>query len=730
MSFLLQLHVDHVAHVHNNLAPVLQTLSAAALDKPALDAQVTALVAACQPHATSSHFEVLLRQDLLNVAAQEIMAVKQDPAAYYALLRGRLDLALSLAEHGGCDDTVPWAILEDVLKCQTVETCSHIFAWIEQRADRLTVNMGTAKAKSLTLLRTLNDLLRRVSKTGSTTTFCGRILLFLSSVFELGERSGVNLRGEYGPEWEPVQKAVSSEAELSPTEEKRDAFYHDFWQLQTPFSKPTKFALPSTFSSFRTSSGTVLSTLIEATKRERVLMGTKNQGATPAAAGTKRKREDLEREDADKTQYFFAKFLTKPELLELEIADPQFRRQILFQMLILLQYLLNFTEAEKKEWQTPRNSALQINFTLDEDGEKWCKETWAKVVEELRSMSPHGRQYTDTLLLILRLERNWVKWKAAGCPPFDKPALPQSAFRAQARERRKKILAPPPPPEWSHGSKGLSEMWDRGWDEIDDAMTAPVVEHDLKSFARMIAQQDQRIKMRTMQLERMKPKPAPAAAAAAASPAPSGEATASKDGEAKPSNGAVAAPPPAKPKPVPTDPTIKLAEDEKHKQSWLALRHARLHHLHLMSSIKTSGGEMVPELVKAVEEDEAKRAAGLQKARDAEAGESMAVDDAAGEDGEAVEKTDEGELGLAVDKADAEDEIKTEEADAVVEADVKMEDEAAAAVTVEDAPAMQEETDAHESQTPERSVALQLPSETEDVPMGESAPSNSMQSMQ
>lgn len=40
---------------------------------------------------------------------------------------------------------------------------------------------------------------------GSTTIFCGRILTFLSAVFPLGERSGVNLRGEYGPTWEGVK---------------------------------------------------------------------------------------------------------------------------------------------------------------------------------------------------------------------------------------------------------------------------------------------------------------------------------------------------------------------------------------------------------------------------------------------------------------------------------------------------------------------------------------------
>lgn len=65
--------------------------------------------------------------------------------------------------------------------------------------------MVPQKGKALILLRTLNDLLRRLSKTGSTTIFCGRILTFLSGVFPLGERSGVNLRGEYGPTWEDVK---------------------------------------------------------------------------------------------------------------------------------------------------------------------------------------------------------------------------------------------------------------------------------------------------------------------------------------------------------------------------------------------------------------------------------------------------------------------------------------------------------------------------------------------
>lgn len=68
--------------------------------------------------------------------------------------------------------------------------------------------MVPQKGKALILLRTLNELLKRLSKMGERNTeFCGRILIFLSQVFPLGERSGVNLRGEYGPPWDgPVTK--------------------------------------------------------------------------------------------------------------------------------------------------------------------------------------------------------------------------------------------------------------------------------------------------------------------------------------------------------------------------------------------------------------------------------------------------------------------------------------------------------------------------------------------
>lgn len=58
-----------------------------------------------------------------------------------------------------------------------------------------------AKGTGLLVLRTLNELLRNLSKS-TETEFCARILVFMNDIFPLSERSAVNLRGEYGPMWE------------------------------------------------------------------------------------------------------------------------------------------------------------------------------------------------------------------------------------------------------------------------------------------------------------------------------------------------------------------------------------------------------------------------------------------------------------------------------------------------------------------------------------------------
>lgn len=276
-----------------------------------------------------------------------------------------------------CEQTFPFIVLQDLLETQTINSCSHIFSWIESRSSRLTEGMVPQKGKALILLRTLNDLLRRLSKSGSTTVFCGRILTFLSGVFPLGERSGVNLRGEYGPTWEdvwyprpredrdvemtgtqgessqpneilqdnPMQVDSSKDRKRSPLPQtqadKKEGsspglfflplallilcpsdFYNTFWHLQLPFSKPPIFANKDTFPEFKEAVAKVLPVIKEATAKERAMMGSR----VGAGTGSNKRKRDVDSEESNVNEYFFAKFLTSPDLLDLEVSISHFYR--------------------------------------------------------------------------------------------------------------------------------------------------------------------------------------------------------------------------------------------------------------------------------------------------------------------------------------------------------------------------------------------------------------------
>jgi hypothetical protein len=173
--------------------------------------------------------------------------LKRPNSSYYDDLKHRMDIVLSFAEQrasicrvlfssvadiapsiiDASDDPFPLNMLEDLFEVQTVASCAHLFSWIESRGERLCVDMEPSKGRALVLLRMLNELLRRVSRSGRAATLSGRILTFVAGVFPLSERSGVNLRGEYGPPWKEVhverEEVVKAEQKAQePNEEKMD----------------------------------------------------------------------------------------------------------------------------------------------------------------------------------------------------------------------------------------------------------------------------------------------------------------------------------------------------------------------------------------------------------------------------------------------------------------------------------------------------------------------------
>ena len=160
--------------------------------------------------------------------------------------------------------------------------------------------------------------------------------------------------------------------------------------------------------------------------------------------------------------------------LALQIADTHFRRQFLFQLLILMNHLLSFTKSAKAAWTTPRNRSLQTDFNLEESDAQWVQETATKVVEELRQTTPNGRAFADTVSTILERERNWVKWKNELCTPFDKEPWTEvmdgkkvGLFDA-TKGIREKMQHPPSDWRWMLGTEALTEIWEMGYTSLYD----------------------------------------------------------------------------------------------------------------------------------------------------------------------------------------------------------------------------------------------------------------------
>ncbi|KAJ9474951.1 UDP-glucose epimerase [Pseudozyma hubeiensis] len=161
-----------------------------------------------------------------------------------------LDAVLVLSLHDLIDPTLPLSLVEELIESQPISTCSRLFQYTESRVKPLTIDLHPTKGKGLVLLRTCNELLRRLSKPSQQhTVFAGRILSLLAKVFPLGERSGVNLRGEFNVENKTIIEDRADDDQGQPDDnvdsDDKDQvfkvdyeFYELFWKVQRFFSKP------------------------------------------------------------------------------------------------------------------------------------------------------------------------------------------------------------------------------------------------------------------------------------------------------------------------------------------------------------------------------------------------------------------------------------------------------------------------------------------------------------
>ncbi|KAF9361291.1 DNA repair protein rad50 [Mortierella sp. AD094] len=425
-----------------------------------------------------------------------------------------LDLLLRCSELDLLDHTTPLNCIEEVLELQTVECSEHIYNYLESRVERLTVHMVAGKGKGLTLLRLCNELLRRLSK-AKNTVFCGRILMLLASVFPLTERSGVNLRGEFNTEnvtlveneettivpdlaliSQQSQKETDAhvpgvesmdldeEGKGQQQEKKQDnvsqddaAFYKEFWSLQSFFCNPTVIVNSvENMTKLRRGVDHALDKFVAIEEAEHKARGqradtsetiddpkfTSSSSVKPSnSVLTKRKHPQIKDKIAEPAIYF-PKFLTSSKLLQLEMADPYFRKHILVQFLIIIQYLENHNSSAKEAYAkiVNPNKSFQPNWILEEKDQEWVTSVKPRIYKQLKvtGVESGDNGFMNTVNAVLGHEESWIQWKVESCQSFERPSFTDADLE-ETRVKRQKLSKGLEPFKQMLGCQTLSELW-------------------------------------------------------------------------------------------------------------------------------------------------------------------------------------------------------------------------------------------------------------------------------
>jgi THO complex subunit 1 len=215
------------------------------------------------------------------------------------------------------------------------------------------------------------------------TSFAGRILILLSNIYSLGDRSGVNLKGSFNEsnrtdwqgkeEWENeksksqedtrgedkngdakmedkevqderLKKDPSPSSSSKPPLPDQNTLYHTLWSLQTFFSNPlllTNTTSPQSLSEFKSSLQTVLAAFKQETKKEKEMQakGDKEEREKEKERDRGRKRRLEEdgmdiveeeflgpsgrrrRDQGEEEHFFIPKYLTGRTIFELEVCQ-------------------------------------------------------------------------------------------------------------------------------------------------------------------------------------------------------------------------------------------------------------------------------------------------------------------------------------------------------------------------------------------------------------------------
>lgn len=423
--------------------------------------------------------EVVFRRTLLKIAKDSTESQER-----FNQTVDCLDIVLHCSEPGVdyLDNVIPLTLIEELLDVHTTMGCEKLFSFVEKRKARITVDLVPGRGKGLVLLRMCNELLRRLSKEINT-VFCGRILMFLANTFPLGERSGVNLRGDFNNDMVAYDNNEEVDSDPSLTEEQK-SFYKTFWATRVFFANPPSIFTGDNFDQFQKGTDLIASKFQVITEKEAEVLGARKS----ELIGLKRQRADTAMEE-DPTpaaellaeinrDFQFPRLLSSRKLLDLEMEDCRFRRNVIVQYLIIFQYLNGFSPEEKERTAallsargTTKQTMIQPNATLTEDQMAWIKKKRDIMTSFLRATKPHGNLFTDIILTIIANERHWILWKASGCPPFEKPAISMADLEKSWNIKKFKLSAPHKRARHPRGNFAASEIYKTAKEPLSDFMS-------------------------------------------------------------------------------------------------------------------------------------------------------------------------------------------------------------------------------------------------------------------
>ncbi|KAG7290230.1 hypothetical protein NEMBOFW57_000228 [Staphylotrichum longicolle] len=380
-----------------------------------------------------------------------------------------LDILSFLSDNELCDPALLFWLVEELLDSQTIAGCRKVFDFLESRRERITAKHF--KQKQLVILRTCNELLRRLSR-ALDPAFCGRVFIFMFQSFPLGDKSSVNLRGEYHVEnvttfdqevavVEADGEKMDVDTDAKPQKDKPldpDALYPIFWSLQESFNQPKKLFDPAHFAAFKSGLEATMATFRSIRPEQPSRAKEKQDRPSEEMPSLKRKRDDV---DDELASGFNPKYLTSRDLFKLEISDLAFRRNILVQALIIMEFLLSLSPKAKEKLATvkaPNKSVTYSDQQLSEEDTKWVTDMNNAIVDYLKQ-GVEGPYFNRMVETVLARDKNWVRWKIENCPSIELPTLSPETF-VEARAAATKLATTKRPRATPTGQLSLDFLGD------------------------------------------------------------------------------------------------------------------------------------------------------------------------------------------------------------------------------------------------------------------------------